>query len=354
MEDLSSSRAQAAGNPAPSAADALGDRKLWRRVLPWALRSLGLLVLVALGFLGVDVIGGLELALQARPEYLVFAFLLFCLVVLMRMAVWMILARSLNLGYQRLRSYVRLFLIGWSAGLGLPRGASPLARATVLAADKRSVGRGVIVDVADRLLQVATFLILLVVSAAYLSVESTRVLQGVGIGAAVIAGAIPLALVGAWLLRPLLRRALSYTWFKTFVEDVSSALKELRGTRLSLLVGLLSLAMAGSLLSVTALFFTSRALGVDLSYPALMAAFAAVGLTILFPISINGLGPREGIFTAAVAGAGFNSEAGVALGLLWFVMQGVTRLAAAASWFMNSSEDREGFPVAGEPEGERR
>ena len=313
---------------------------LLRRILPWALRSLGLLVLVlvALGFLSVDIIGALELMLEARPGYLAPAFLVFCLGLLVQMVVWIVLARTLKLGYRRLRSYVRLFLIGWSAGLGLPRGAVPLARAAVLAADKRSVGRGLVVDIADRLLQVVTLLILLVVSTAYLSAESTRVLRGVGIGVAVMAGAVPLLLMAAWLLRPLLRRVLSYPWVKGFREDVSSALRELRGTRPSLLAALLSLAMVASLLSVTALFLTSRALDVDLSYPALMAAFVAVGLAVLFPISINGLGVREGIFAAAVAGAGFSSEAGVALGLLWFLMLAVTRLAASAAWFMKSSD----------------
>lgn len=311
-----------------------------------------MLVLVALSFLGVDVIGGLKLMLEARPEYLVPAFSLFCLALLIHMAAWIVLARWLNLGYRRLRSYARVFLIGWSAGLGLPQGVSPLARAAVLASEKRSVGRVVIVDIADRLFQVATFLILLVASAAYLSAESTRVLRGVGIGAVIIAGTIPLVLLGAWFLRPLFRRILSYRWLETFVEDVSTAVKDLRRIRPSLLAGLLSLVMVASLLVITSLFLASRALDVHLSYPALMAAFAAIGLTLILPISINGLGPREGILTAAVAGAGFSSEAGVALGLLWFVMQAVTRLAALPAWFIGSADSRHDEPIAGEREAE--
>ena len=71
-----------------------------------------------------------------------------------------------------------------------------------------------------------------------------------------------------------------------------------------------------------------------------------MSLTVLFPISVNGLGPREGILAAAVAGAGFNSEAGVALGLLWFAMQLATRLAATASWFMSSSESGDELPAS--------
>ena len=75
-------------------------------------------------------------------------------------------------------------------------------------------------------------------------------------------------------------------------------------------------------------------------------AISAVSLTVLFPISINGLGPREGILAAAVAGAGFNSEAGAALGPFWFAMQLVTRLAATASRFMSFSESGDELPAS--------
>ena len=67
---------------------------------------------------------------------------------------------------------------------------------------------------------------------------------------------------------------------------------------------------------------------------------------MLFPISINGLGPREGILAAAVAGAGFNSEAGAAPGPLWFAMQLATRLAATASWFVSFSKSGAGLPAS--------
>lgn len=337
-----------------AAADRMSDRILLRRILPWLLRGVGLLVLVVLAVLGVDILGALDLTLQARPLYLLSAFLVFCLALLLRMLAWLLLAQSLGLGYRRLRHYVKLYLIGWSIGLGLPQGASPLARAAVLASDKRSVGRGFVVDIADRLFHVAALLVLLAASTAYLSVESARVLRGVLIGGAIIAGVTLLALAAAWLLRPLLHRILSLRWARSFIEDVSAALNELRHTRPSFLAGLLSLAMVASLLSVTALFLTSRALDIPLSFLILTAAFAVVSLTVILPISINGLGPREGIFTAAVAGAGFNSEAGVALGLLWFVMQAVTRLAAGAAWFMDSAESGDAVSVANEPEVERR
>ncbi|MBI1886466.1 MAG: flippase-like domain-containing protein [Chloroflexi bacterium] len=336
MEEAGS--APATAEPAVPRADASAKKSLFRRLLPWLLRSLGLLILVALSFLGVDIIGGLKLMGDAQPGLLVAALVVFSLGLLVKMVAWVGLAQTLKLGYQKVRSYVKLFLIGWSAGLGLPRGAAPLARVAILAADKRSVPRGVIVDVADRLIELVTMVFLLLVSAAYLSAESTRVLQGVGLGLAAATAALLVLGAVAWLGRPLLRRLLSYRWIKALVDDVTAAVDDLRRTPRSVLAWLVLLNLVASLLTVASVLLVSRSLDIDLSYPALIAAFAAIRLTTLLPISINGLGPREGILTAAVAGAGFSSEAGVALGLLWFLIQAVTRLAGSAAWFMSSVE----------------
>ena len=318
---------------------------LLRRLLPWLLRSLGLGVLLLLAFVGVDVVGGVELMVHADFVYLLPAFAVLCGSLAMRMSAWIVLARSLKLGYRRLWSYARLYLIGWSVGLGLPQGAAPLARVAVLASDKRSVARGVTADVADRLVQICVLLLMLVPSAAYLSAVSTKALLAVAIAIGVVAAVVPLALLGALLLRPLWQRALEWPWVTKAVQETRTAVKELRATPRLALARVAGLQFVANLLTVTSLFLASRSLDVGLSYMALLAAFCVIGLTLTLPISINGLGPREGILTAAVAGAGYSSEAGVAIGLLWFAMQAVTRILAGAAWFISPDEAAEPRPV---------
>lgn len=323
-------------------ADAIGGghrRRLLQGIFPWMFRSLGLLVLVALAFLGVDVLDGLDLMLHAHLSYLIPAFLVLCLALLTRMTAWILLARALDLGYRRLRSYVKLFFVGWSAALGLPQGVTPLARAALLASDKRSVGRGVTVDIADRVLQVVVLLLLLLPGGAYLSSESARGLLAVLATFGIVAALVPLIWLLARVLRPLFRFLLTHRWAASFTEDIKAAIWEIRHASPTLVMGLLGLQILAALLTVSSLFLASRSLGVDLPYLALIGAFSAVGLTLLLPISINGLGPREGILTAVVAGAGFSSESGVALGLLWFAMATLTRLAAVASWWISSAEE---------------
>ena len=151
------------------------------------------------------------------------------------------------------------------------------------------------------------------------------------------------------LTRRLGRQLMSYGRARSFIEEIEAALRELRHMPARQLAGILGVALLAALSTVTVLFLSSRALDMQIHYVVLMAAWAAVALTNLLPISINGLGPREGILAAAVAGAGFNSEGGVALGLLWFFMQAVTRLIAGLVYFTVLHTNRE--PIQDEKSG---
>ena len=70
------------------------------------------------------------------------------------------------------------------------------------------------------------------------------------------------------------------------------------------------------------------------------------GVDIALPDLHQRSGTPRGDPRGGDGGAGFNSEAGVALGLLWFAMQLAPRLAATASWFMNSSESGDELPAS--------
>ncbi len=309
---------------------------IWRRrILRWAPRGLGILILVLLAFVGVDIKAGLKLLGHLRVEYLVPAIAVFCLAVLGRMTTWVVVASALDVGYRKAISHARVFLVGWFAGLGIPQGAAPLTRLAVIGADKRSVGRGVVAVGVERLLQVAVALVLGLLSLAYLSAFSLEVLVWVAVGIGVVAagGLATTVAVRSGLTRPLGNRIRSYRRVRTFREEIKMAAVELRHMSIWRLMSFLGIALVAGLLTVTALFLASRALDIHIDFVVLMAAWGAVSLSGLLPISINGLGPREGILTAAIAGAGLSSEGGVALGLLWFFLQAGTRLLAGLSWF---------------------
>ena len=313
-----------------------GSTRNWgRKLLRWSPRVLGILVLVLLAFLGVDIVGGLKSLWHVRLEYLFPAVAVFCLGVLGRMATWVLVASSLKLGYSRVISYVRVFLFGWYAGLGIPQGAASLTRLAVIAADNRSVGRGLVAVGVERVTQAAVMLALLVVSSIYMSSFTYDALKWLVVGIAMVAGlALVLGVatrVGA--TRSLARRLGSHRKVRSFTEAIVASVTELRHMSIRRLACILGMAILAALLTVTALYLSSRSLDIQIHYVVLITAWAVVGLTSLLPISINGLGPREGILTAAVAGVGLDSEGGVALGLLWFLTQAMTRLVAGAAWF---------------------
>ena len=313
-----------------------GSTQTWgRRLLRWSPRVLGILVLVLLAFLGVDIVGGLKSLWHVRPEYFIPAFAVFCLGVLGRMATWVLVASSLKLGYSRVMSYVRVFLVGWFAGLGLPQGAASLTRLAVIAADNRSAGRGLVAVGVERVIQFAVMVALLVVSSIYMSSFTFDSLKWLILGIALVVSVALVAgvaiLVGA--TRSLARRLRSYRRLRSFMEGIVASASELRRMSARRLACILGVALLAALLTVTALYLSSRALDIQIQYVVLITAWAAVGLTSLLPISINGLGPREGILVVAVAGVGLDSEGGVALGLLWFFTQAMTRLFAGAAWF---------------------
>jgi len=335
----------------PSIASSRGPTHAWRRqLIRWSPRSIGILVLILLAFFGVDFGAGLRSLGHARPEIVALAMGVFCLGVLGRMATWVLLASSLKLGYQRAISYVRVFLVSWFAGLGIPRGAASLTRLAVIAADKRSVGRGMVAVGVEQAMQAATIVILLLFSSIYLSAFSIDGLRWLLLGVGVLAAGTLLLTLAARLrpIRSLRRRLGSHRRVRSFMDETKGAVTEARHMPPHRLAGILGVALVAALLTVTALFISSRALDLHINFVVLMAAWAAVGLTGLLPISINGLGPREGILTAAVAGAGLNSEGGIALGLLWFFMQAATRLIAGLTYFTVLHANREPFRDEGQ------
>ena len=249
-----------------------------RMILRWAPRGLGILILVLLAFLGVDIKAGLKLLGHLRIEYLIPAIVVFCLDILGRIINWIVVSSALDVGYRRAMSHARVFLVGWFAGLGIPQGAAPLTRLAVIAADKRSVGRGVVAVGVERLLQVAVALVLGLLSLAYLSAFSLEVLVwlAVGIGIVAIGGLAITTAVRYGLMGPLGNRIWSYKRVRTLAEEIKAAMIELRHMSIWRLISLLGIALSAGLLTVTALYLASRALDIHIDFVVLMAAWGAV------------------------------------------------------------------------------
>ena len=95
---------------------------------------------------------------------------------------------------------------------------------------------------------------------------------------------------------------------------------------------MLATALAYQLTVVLSGWLAGRALGIDLGWAAVMAFLPAVAIAQVVPVSVNGLGLREGAFVLFLQPLGVPPAQAVALGLLLYAMNVVVSLLGAPAF----------------------
>ena len=120
--------------------------------------------------------------------------------------------------------------------------------------------------------------------------------------------------------------------WRRFLAAVSMGLDQLR-RHPSQAASVLLVGLAYQLVLVGAAVMAARALGIEAAGPtALLAFFPAVAIAQVLPISISGLGVREGLFALFLRPLGVPTEQAVALGLLLYLLNLVVSLLGAPSF----------------------
>lgn len=132
----------------------------------------------------------------------------------------------------------------------------------------------------------------------------------VTIGLAAALGAATLVVVGA---RPVIHRLP-----KGSVALIEEAWATLRGWASSgkLVASLLGLGIAYQALAVLALILTGKSIGLEISFALAAVSASIVLVAMLIPVSIGGLGVREGGFVLLLGEAGFSAAEATLLALL--------------------------------------
>jgi hypothetical protein len=93
---------------------------------------------------------------------------------------------------------------------------------------------------------------------------------------------------------------------------------------------------------VLAAFLLSEALRLDVGWTAMMAFMPAVAIVQVLPITIGGLGVREGAFVLFLSrsGLGVSASQAVALGLLIYAVNLVASLAGAPAFAVGGRRPR--------------
>ncbi|MCB9762620.1 MAG: flippase-like domain-containing protein [Alphaproteobacteria bacterium] len=221
-------------------------------------------------------------------------------------------------------------LKGNFAGIVLPGGGAEVAKAGFLARIT-SADAAVVALVTARVLEFVPWALLLLYGLAWGLAAWDPALGG---AAAAFAGAF-LAVSGA--------TALGVRWGPTsarrlpgrvgvFGERAASALTRLshRPARLALVM---ALALPFKLINGLSVWAVLHAYAVPLPYADVLAIFPAADALISLPITINGVGVREGVFARALAPLGTPAEVAVAAALTRWCGE-LGRAAVGGLWFL--------------------
>ena len=103
-------------------------------------------------------------------------------------------------------------------------------------------------------------------------------------------------------------------------------------------------------------FVSTRSVGVGLSYPFMVAVWGIIALSLLLPLSVNGVGTREAVLVTAFNAVDESTDAAVAIGLLTLAVVAVGSSPGLIEWLRRfvtgSGRDGDAIPSVA-PEGEQ-
>jgi len=253
---------------------------------------------------------------------------------------WKLGAEASGVHYARFWDYLSLFYTGLFAGTAMPQIAASFAPVLFVSEHGRSWRRAVISILFDRFVELGVILLFAFAAAIYLYRDFPKM------SLVVIAGLVAVA-IGAAVAIPILRflrqrvgDAASTRWpvvgtlFQTMdAEDTKAIVARLRGC-LGAVSGLSAVIL---LIQTGIIVILAEALSLDVSLPFLVMAWSLVTLAVTLPVSIGGLGLREGVLVAMFTSVGEPKEDALALGLLFFIVVMITRMPGALTWLRGTA-----------------
>lgn len=310
--------------------------KVARWLARWSLRAVGPVVLVMLLVFVVDygelrkIAGDLDLRWALAAVAMVQATIFF------RTTRWIDLHETFGLRRASVNYQLRLTYATNLATLALPQIVNPLSRLVLLVQDGYPTRRSAAASVVEKFYDFASFVGFGLIGTIYLASEFGALVWWAV--AAAIAGLAALVAVYAFrshldsLIAAFLPRV---PGFRDLAggESSTGVLHELWSTlRPRIVIRLFVASVVIALTQATMLYFLSRSLGLGLSYVYMVAVWGVIALTMLLPISVNGLGTREAVLIAAFHAVDRSTDEAVALGLLILIASAIGSAPGAIEW----------------------
>jgi len=322
----------------------------------WALRLSGLLIFPAIFLFNRSLLADAFDAIgQSKPAYLVAATALMLAASVVRAMRWRVVAEAAGVKYPHFVDYLSVYYAGLFLGAIVPQVAASFAPVILMTEDGHSWKRSSISILFDRLLETVVILVFACAAAVYLfpdyhkvSVVVFTISGGMLAGGAMLVWLTSVAprFVARFEIGPLVRLRKVTDAIES--PEAKSIYSGMRASALELAV----LSSVVMVLQVSVVVLLGEALSLHASIGFLAAAAAMVVLVVMLPISVAGLGSREGILVLLFTAAGEPKDAAIALGVLLFFVGLVARLPGITGWLRRggarnqSPRDATGEPMA--------
>jgi uncharacterized membrane protein YbhN (UPF0104 family) len=292
-------------------------KRHWRNLLRISI-SLGALAFI-LSTIGLQKV--IDLARQANPALLLAAFLLFVVGTVARAVRWMALLRALNI-QAPLRRLVELYFVGTFFNLFLPSGFGGDAVRVLELAQEAQATAALGTVIVDRMTGILVLFVMALLalpfSGGLLPAETSVSIAllsagGLAAGGVVLQGGL-VRRWGHWLPGPL---AL------TGQGALARTLRAVSDCGPRAIAQALGMSLVFNLLLVNVNYLAARAVGVDIAMTYFLLFVPVLSITLMLPISVGGLGVREGMAVFLFAQAGVDKPAAVAASLAVYVVSTV-------------------------------
>ncbi len=307
-----------------------------RRVGSVALRATGPVVLVVLLVRVVDY-GELQDAIAGiEVGWALAALLMVQAMVVLRTVRWIVIHEAVRLPRAPMLYQLRLTYATNFATLVVPQIVSPFSRFLLMVQDGYRAQRVAVASVGEKGLDLVAFLAFGLYGSIYLASVFGGLVWWASATAALLLGLALAAYAGRARLGRLAVLVIEKLPGASSIRDEGGTglVSELGAFSPRVVARLCGWSLLVALAQATILYCVSRSLGVDLSYPFMVATWGIIALTMLLPLSVGGVGTREAVLIVAFSSVDRSADLAVAVGLLAWTVVLVGSSPGAIEWLV--------------------
>ena len=298
------------------------------------LKLLGPLFFIFLFIRVVDPQATMSALKEIRPDMALLSVLLFPVVNAALTYRWWLICQRLELGAS-FNGLFQIYYISWFLSALPLVGISPLAKLFYLKEEEHPAGISAVSIILDKLFDIFGLLVFGLFGLVYLPQSLFKISYLGTIIAVALLTVFLLWIFGSKLWPTALGFLKQYT--NKRLQKIGSNLQaDLKGFwprfnfRFFLLILFISIAIG--ILRALVLYVLAISLNISASFGLIVAARAIIGIVNIIPITISGLGTRDGILLLTLPFAGVTKEAAIALGLLAFLWTICSKFSGIFFW----------------------